>query len=87
MPGPSDFSLPTAKDRYTRDDFQAVLDYIRALEEKVFMRDKHVEIYGEQDSGGREPFLILRSPDGTRWKITVDNAGTISATDVGSLGL
>lgn len=24
--------------------------------------------------------LILRSPDGTRWKITVDNSGTLSAS-------
>ena len=26
--------------------------------------------------------LILTSPDGTRWSITVDNAGTISATSI-----
>lgn len=29
-----------------------------------------------------EERLILSSPDGTRWKITVDNAGTISATSL-----
>ena len=26
--------------------------------------------------------LILTSPDGTRWNITVDNAGSISATSL-----
>lgn len=30
-------------------------------------------------SGAR---LILRSPDGTRWSITVNNSGTISATSI-----
>lgn len=24
--------------------------------------------------------LILRSPDGTRWKLTVDNSGTLTAS-------
>lgn len=26
--------------------------------------------------------LVLKSPDGTRWSITVDNAGVISATSI-----
>lgn len=26
--------------------------------------------------------LILRSPDGTRWSITVDNTGTIAASSI-----
>jgi hypothetical protein len=38
-------------------------------------RDTDVEIAGSQR-------LILSSPDGTRWSITVSNAGAISATAI-----
>jgi hypothetical protein len=37
-----------------------------------FKRDRDVEL-----AGG--PRLILRSPDGSRWSITVSNVGVISA--------
>jgi hypothetical protein len=84
---PTDFSLPEAKEKYDRQDFQAIVDYIRALEKAVFQRHQHLEVFSPEDVGGRQPFLILRSPDGTRWSITVDDLGVISATDIGDLGL
>lgn len=63
-----------------------IVGFLEELLRSVFIRNNHVEI-APDDTGDREPFLILHSPDGTRWKITVDNAGTISATDIGNLGL
>lgn len=35
-------------------------------------RDQDLEVIGG-------PRLVLSSPDGTRWKIEIDNVGTISA--------
>ncbi|NKX40951.1 hypothetical protein HGG71_05640 [Rhodobacteraceae bacterium R_SAG2] len=40
--------------------------------QKVRRTDRDVEIGSER--------LVLKSPDGTRWSVTVDNAGTLSAT-------
>jgi hypothetical protein len=71
-------ALPQAKGEYDRETFQRLLDYIRELEEVTFKRNAHVEIYGDQDSGLRQPELVLRSPDGTRYALVVDNAGVLS---------
>lgn len=43
--------------------------------ERAHKRNQDVELAG----GTR---LILKSPDGTRWSITVSNAGAISATSI-----
>jgi len=36
-------------------------------------------IIDDSDSG-----LVLKSPDGTYWQVTVDDTGTLSVTDVGT---
>ena len=66
-------SLPQAGDEYDRETFQRLLEYIRELEEAAYMRNAHVEIYGDADSGSRQPELVLRSPDGTRYAVVVAN--------------
>lgn len=71
-------SLPQAQDEYDRETFQRLLEYIRDLEEVVYKRNSHVEIYGEADSGTRQPELVLRSPDGTRYALVVANGGALS---------
>lgn len=83
----SNFSLPEAKETYDKEDLQAVIRYIRELEAAAYLRYNHVEIHGNPDAGGRQPLLILRSPDGTRYAVSVDNAGNLSTTDIGDLGL
>jgi hypothetical protein len=71
-------SLPQAKEEYDRETFQRLLEFVRELEEVVFKRNAHVEIYGDADSGSRQPELVLRSPDGTRYAIVVANGGALS---------
>ena len=71
-------SLPQAKEEYDRETLQRLLDYVRELEEVAFKRNAHVEIYGDVDSGSRQPELVLRSPDGTRYAVVVANGGALS---------
>ena len=80
-------SATQVPDEYSADFLREIVAHLEDLQRGVYFKARHVEIYAPGDSGGREPFLILHSPDGTRWKITVDNAGTIAATDIGDLGL
>lgn len=43
-----------------------------------------IETYRFTDANGidRQARIILRSPDGTRWYLTVDNAGVVGATSL-----
>jgi hypothetical protein len=86
--------LPDAKERYSQADHQALIRYVQELEvtlrelnDESYLRSNHVEIYGNPDAGGRQPLLILRSPDGTRFAVSVDNAGALATTNIGDLGL
>lgn len=83
----SSFSLPEAKAEYSQEDFQALIRYIREIEAAAYLKYNHVEIHGTPDAGGRQPLLIIRSPDGTRFAVSVDNAGALATTDIGDLGL
>ena len=80
-------NFPRIPQEYDPEFTQALVTFLQELERAAYLKTRHVEIFLDDDSGGREQFLILHSPDGTRWKIEVDNAGTIGATDIGSLGL
>jgi hypothetical protein len=67
--------LPTPGPRY---DPQRQAQTHRALEledEKNRKRGQHVEL-------GPDEALILRSPDGTRWKLLVDNLGALSTVQL-----
>ena len=48
-----------------------ITDYLRLV------ADEDVRV-----DGGRR--LVLRSPDGHYWSITVDNAGALATTDIGT---
>lgn len=65
-------SLARAPEKYTKDDqdrFRKTLDGRDAENRK---KRQDVEIAGSER-------LILSSPDGQRWNITVSNAGVIAA--------
>ena len=80
--------LPQSTQEYSQENFQALLDYVKSLEERMIARNTHLEIWAPPDSGGRQPMLILRSEDGlTRYSITVDGGGAVIATDIGDTGL
>lgn len=72
--------LPKALEDYDKETFQRLLDYVKELEDLTFHRNSHVEVYFQEDSGGRSTDLILHSPNGTRYAIRVDNAGVVSGT-------
>jgi hypothetical protein len=82
----SGLSLPQAQDEYDPQTFQYLLDYLRDLEEASYLRNTHLEVWSPPGAGGRQPEFILRSPDGARWLIRVDNAGNLTTTDAGTLG-
>lgn len=59
--------------------------YQQSVNSEVEMADRKNRKVGQDvelgpGDGTRQERLILRSPDGTRWSIEVDNAGVISAT-------
>lgn len=62
---------PNTYDRSVEDERNRQLEKALRL---VHRRDRDVEI-----GAGR---LILKSPDGARWEVTVDNTGTLSATSL-----
>jgi hypothetical protein len=73
--------LPEATAEYDQIVFQALLDHILELEERLFYRDGNVEISSETDASGlRSPDLIMTSPDGTRYAIRVSNVPGITFT-------
>ncbi len=43
--------------------------------------DRAVDTDGRVDLSGRD-FLPVKSPDGSTWRIRVDNSGTLTATKV-----
>jgi hypothetical protein len=68
-------NLPSPPHKYDRAHAQQVLEELRRSDQENFKSGRDVRL----ERGER---LILRSPNGTRFKITVDNAGVISATAI-----
>lgn len=66
--------LPRATEAYSRRTEEARNRVIEKADEQNHKRNRDVEI-----GNGR---LILTSPNGARWSITVSNAGAISATSL-----
>lgn len=79
-------ALPQAKEEYDKPTMQLLLEYIRRLEQASYLRNTHLEIYSPPDSGGRQPLLILRSPNGTRFSVHVDDAGNLYTQSAGTQG-
>lgn len=66
--------LPQQPLIYSRGVEQERNRSLELADKQNFKRNQDVELVDNR--------LILRSPDGTRWSITVDNAGVISATAI-----
>lgn len=66
--------LPPSPGSYSQPDDQSVRALLEKADNENHKRNRDVEV-----SPGR---LILKSPDGTRWSIEVDNAGVVSATSL-----
>lgn len=66
--------LPTPGNGYSRDDQQEIRRQIELADKQNLKRDRDIEL--------REARIILTSPNGTRYAITVSNAGALSAVAV-----
>lgn len=66
-------SLPNPGVRYFQEEERARNDAIERAFRDALSNREHIEIVPPRQ-------LILYSPDGTRWKIEVDNSGVVSGT-------
>jgi len=66
--------LPPAPPLYNQREDQTARSMIERADSENHKRARDVEI-----SPGR---LIIKSPDGTRWSIEVDNSGNVSASSL-----
>jgi hypothetical protein len=66
--------LPPSPAVYIQRDDQTARSMAEKADMENHKRGRDVEI-----SPGR---LIIKSPDGTRWSIEVDNSGTVSASSL-----
>jgi hypothetical protein len=67
-------NLSSPPDDYSRTDQAQMRDAIRRADGENFKRGRDIEA-----GGGR---VILTSPDGNRWALTVSNAGVVGATAI-----
>ena len=69
-----------AGSRYDIHEQSLMLARIDTLERSAYLRGRDLEINlaPVANAGGRVPRLILRSPNGTRYSVVVDNAGVLS---------
>lgn len=63
--------LAPAPDRYDVQRQSALQSELTREDNRNRKKGEHIELVSE--------FLILRSPDGSRFKLTVSNAGALSA--------
>lgn len=66
--------LPPPPDRYDPVVFAQAMDEIARAVEKAWARGEDVVLVGTRDR------LVLQSPDGSRFHVTVDNAGVLGTT-------
>ena len=64
--------LPNIPDRYDARAERDRNDVIQRADNDNLKRNQDIELVGIR--------LILRSPDGSRWSITVDDLGVVGAT-------
>lgn len=68
-------NLPSPPDQYNRDDQSRVRDILGRADTENHKRGRDINV-----APGR---LILTSPNGTRYAITVSNSGVLSTAVVG----
>jgi len=67
--------LPNPPGTYLQSYFAPILQQIAKLLTTSYQKNQDVELNSDQR-------LIIVSPDGTRYEITVDNSGVLSASAV-----
>lgn len=67
-------TLPLPGDRYDRAQETRRNRALERADAQSWKRNEDIELVGTR--------LILRSPDGTRWAVTVSDLGVLSATEI-----
>lgn len=62
---------PANYDQRAEQEFRTEME---RRDQRVFKRGQHL------DMGGPDFYVVLYSPDGARWAVTVDNSGVLSAS-------
>jgi len=65
-------SLPSPPDKYDRSDQMKTRSLLERMDRENHKRGRDLEVAGSER-------LILASPNGARWVVTVDNTGAIAA--------
>lgn len=64
--------LPTPPDRYDRRHIEDVQREVERADDENLKRNRNIQM-------PPTAFIILASPDGSTWKLTVDNSGVLTA--------
>lgn len=72
--------LPLPPDQWSRDYQQRLNAELERADNQNRKAGRDIEM--SLGDGTRTERVILVSPDGTRWSITVDNSGVLSATSL-----
>jgi hypothetical protein len=72
--------LPIPNEVWTRDYQQRLNAELERADAENRKAGRDMEM--SQGDGVRRERLILRSPDGTRWAINVDDSGILSASSI-----
>jgi hypothetical protein len=74
--------LPQAPDKYDASNERQARGILEQADQGYFKKGQDVELVGQDGALTRSARLILRSPNGTRWSITVSNAGAVVVTSL-----
>jgi hypothetical protein len=72
--------LPIPQDAWSREYQQRLNGELERADLENRKSGRDIEL--SRSDGVRRERLVLRSPDGTRWEITVDDSGFIAATSL-----
>lgn len=62
---------PSQYDQRAEQEFRAEMD---RRDNNVHKRGRHLDL------GGKDFYVVLYSPNGSRWAVTVDNSGNLATT-------
>lgn len=68
-------TIQDAPESYTRGAWQQIINTIRARFQNSYRKDQHIDI-------NPATYVIMTSPDGTRFSVTVSNAGALVVTSL-----
>jgi hypothetical protein len=75
---PQGLTSTDVESEYDPNVIRRIIESMRQTSILSYQRDRDVDIVGAPDSAGRRPHLVLRSPDGSLYRVLVDDVGVLS---------